>query len=155
MIKRSTLTWVVTGLAVLAVAVSLGYGAGSSVLGAEKEGKTILINMTSGVDDPHSVAMGLSLANHALDAGHEVVLFFNVRGASVPTSKLPGDFSFNGDNIGEQLKGLIEKGADVQVCKMCLGVMGASEGDVMEGASIASADSLFGALDANTAVFTY
>jgi len=116
----------------------------------------MVFNITSGpTEDAHSVTMAMQLAGHCLDAGREVVLFFNVRGVTIPTEGLSPDLSFKDEPIKELLAGLIEKGAELQVCPHCMQAMSVEEEDLIEGAEVTNADLLFSRLGPNSIVFTY
>ncbi len=110
---------------------------------------------SDGASDPHSVTMGLQLANHALDAGREVVLFFNVRGTTVPTKAFPADLAFHAEPIATLLAGLIQRGAEVHVCPHCMEALGVAEADLIDGARVTTRDALFAKLGPETNVFTY
>ncbi|MEE3371831.1 MAG: DsrE family protein [Planctomycetota bacterium] len=126
----------------------------------ESSSSTVLVNVTSAVEGdkgrPQAVDMALKLAGFALDEGRSVALFFNVKGVHVPTRKLPSDLAFQ-DNlpIAKQLAKLIERGAEVHVCPICMKALGVEAADVMEGAQVTTRPKLFAHIGANTAVFTY
>lgn len=121
---------------------------------------TVLVNVTSGVEGdkgrPQAVDMALKLAGFALDEGRTVAIFFNVKGVHVPTRTLPNDFAFQ-DNLPiiKQLAKLIERGAEVHVCPICMKALGVESTDVMEGAQVTTRPKLFAHIGANTSVFTY
>jgi predicted peroxiredoxin len=118
--------------------------------------KVVFFNVTSAADeDAHAVTMAMQLAGHALDDGREVVLFFNVRGAKVPTSKLAADVAFKDKPIKELLTKLIERGAAVHVCPHCMKALGLEEGDLIDKAAVTTREKLFATLGENTVVFTY
>lgn len=115
----------------------------------------VVMNITSGIADPHPVTMALQLAGHALDDGREVVLFFNVKGVEIPTSSLPEDLAFGADPIRTLLGNLIERGVTAIACPHCLQAMGVNEEDLLPGVTVASRETLFGSIHENTVVFTY
>lgn len=117
---------------------------------------TVFINLTSGKEDLHAVTMSYQLAGHALEAGRKVVLFFNVRAPELVDGGLSREFQFR-DNppLREMLSDLIGRGAQVIVCPHCLEAMGVEESNLADGASVATAESLFGNLGQETVVFTY
>lgn len=115
-----------------------------------------LLNITSSpIDDPHSVTMALQLAGHALDAGREVVLFFNVRAVMVPTTGLPDDLAFKAEPIKKLLASLIERGAVVHVCPHCMHALGVEAKDLLPGAMVTDREKLFSKIGAETVVFSY
>lgn len=116
----------------------------------------LLLSITSDAQkDPHSATMALQLAGHALDYGKKAVLFFNVRGVTVPTKNFPEDLAFHAKPIKLLLSELIAKGANVQVCPHCMEALNVKAEDLLEGAQITDREKLFSQLSSNTQVFTY
>lgn len=123
---------------------------------AVAEKPTMLFNITSSpVDDPHAVTMALQLAGHALDDGRPVVLFFNVRGVSVPTVDLPDDLAFHVEPIKTLLADLVNRGAEVQVCPHCMSALGIEADNLIPGAVVTDRETLFARVTSNTVVFSY
>ncbi|MBN1912121.1 MAG: DsrE family protein [Pirellulales bacterium] len=140
-----------TGLAVLA-------GCGGEVQGKKAEQKNppiFFANITSGTNDVHPVTMALQLAGHALDDGRKVVLFFNVRGVDVPTTKLPDDLAFHDKPVKKLLTDLIDRGAEVHVCPHCMKALGIDAKDLLPGVQVTNREKLFANLGPNTNVFSY
>jgi len=123
---------------------------------APPQSQILMLSVTSSpTDDPHSVTMALQLAGHALDAGRGVVLFFNVRGVTVPTIGLPADLAFRDEPIKKLLSNLIERGAQVQVCPHCMHALGVEAKDLVPGAVVTDREKLFSKIGPETVVFTY
>jgi predicted peroxiredoxin len=118
---------------------------------------TVLFSVTSDVnEDPQAVDMALKLAGFSLDEGRHVVMFFNVKGVTIPSNALADDFAFQQDKpIKMQLVDLIQRGVDVHVCPICMKALGVGESDLIEGAKVTTRPGLFANINANTAVFTY
>jgi predicted peroxiredoxin len=117
---------------------------------------TTILNITSsGEEDPHAVTMALQLAGHSLDAGRTTVLFFNVRGVTIPTVAFPETLSFGDRPIKELLTSLMERGAEVHVCPHCMAALEVSEADLLPGAQVTNREALFGHMGDHTVVFTY
>lgn len=118
---------------------------------------TVLLSVTSDANErPQAVDMAMKLAGFSLDEGRKVVLFFNVKGATVPSSVLADDFAYQqNEPIRVQLAALIERGADVHVCPICMEALGVAESDLMPEAKVTTRPSLFANIGADTAVFTY
>ena len=56
---------------------------------------TVLLSVTSdAAQDPQSIDMALKLAGFSLEEGRRVVIFFNVKGVNIPSSKFPDDLAF-------------------------------------------------------------
>jgi len=109
-----------------------------------------------GEDDPQRTDMALKLAGFALEENREVVLFFNVKGVHLPTKDFPADRKFKDDApLKSQLEKLIEKGAIVHVCPVCMKALDVQEADLIEGAKVTTRESLFAKIGSNTTAFTY
>jgi predicted peroxiredoxin len=117
--------------------------------------RPVLINVTSGMDDRHAVTMALQLAGHAVDQHRAVTLFFNVKGVAVCVEGVPMIGHKQTWMIADRIAELQQHGAIVLVCPHCMKAMGITQADLIEGARIATADALFGAVDRGAAVFTY
>jgi predicted peroxiredoxin len=115
----------------------------------------LLLNVTSGTEDAHSVTMALQLAGHALDDGRHLVLFFNVRGVEIPTRELSDSLAFKDRPIKELLSDLIDRGAEVHVCPHCMAALGVEADDLVKGAVVTDREKLFSRVGPNTSVFTY
>lgn len=116
----------------------------------------VLMSVTSGKEDLHSVTMALQLANHALEDGRDVTIFFSVRGPEMARADLSEAVVFR-DNapIATMLAELIGKGAKVYVCPHCMAVLGIAEEDLAEGVAVASREAVFGPIDAGGSVFSF
>ncbi len=145
-------------LLMVAVAVlALGCAPGDTEREAAAGGpRVVIFSITSSpTDDPHAVTMALQLAGHALDDGRVVVLFFNVRGVSVPTNRLAEDLVFHAKPIKQLLTDLIGRGAEVHVCPHCMMALGIEPGDLVGGAIVTDREKLFARIGPNTVVFSY
>ena len=147
-----------TVLALLALGLlgcAPGEGADASA-SPQLDPPTTILNITSGgEEDPHSVPMALQLAGHSLDAGRTTVLFFNVRGVTIPTLAFPDSVSFGDQPITVLLQNLVDRGVEVHVCPHCMDALGVTGSDLMPGAQVTDRESLFGHMGGNTVVFTY
>lgn len=123
---------------------------------AELGPQVVLFNITSGAEeDPHAVTMALQLADHALSDGRDVVLFFNVRGAGVPTTALTDDLAFHETPIKQLLTELVQRGAEVHVCPHCMSALEIDQENLLVGAVVTDREKLFSKLGPNTNVFSY
>lgn len=118
---------------------------------------TVFVSVTSDPQaDPQAVDMAMKLAGFSLDEGRQVVMFFNVKGVTVPSDRLADDFAFQqNDPLKSQVAELIERGVDVHVCPICMKALDVSEQDLIDGAAVTTRPSLFSNINANTSVFTY
>lgn len=117
--------------------------------------RPLLVNITEGPDDAHEVTMALQLAGHALDQGRTVALFFNIEGVHVPTRSLDATLSHGDKPIKQMLVEAMSRGAVVLVCPHCMKAENITQANLIDGAKMATADSLFGHVDRGAAVFTY
>jgi len=145
---------------ILAVAALVALGAASTAAAKkpaeEPEKADLLFNVTSGKEDLHAVTMAFQLANHGLEDGRAVTLFFNVRAVEFASTSCSDKLAFGGNPpLTEMLAALIDKGATMIVCPHCWEAMGYGEGDLVEGVTLADREKVFGPLDAGAAVFTY
>ncbi len=118
---------------------------------------TVVINLTSGKDDLHAVTMGLNLAEHTVAAGHQCVIFFNVKAPPLASKNLPKRFGMTGQKpVRQYLEELSAQGATLLVCPMCAEIMKVKPEElVSEATMITDRNQLFDHLTANTVVFTY
>ena len=138
-------------------AAEAGRGAGRAARRAALGEPTLVINLTSGVDNPHSAAMGLHLAEHGLNADRRVIIFFNVKAVELARKDLSEDVAL--EQTGP-LRDLIAKvtgeGAQGLVCPMCAEVMGVAQEDLAPNIKmVEDRMDLFSNLHANSVVFTY
>lgn len=124
---------------------------------AAPEKKIVVFSITRNPENnPQSVNMALTLAGFSLDEGYKVALFFNVKSTGTPTVEFPDDYGYKDHPpLKQQLTDLMERGAEVHVCPVCMKDMDIKEEDLMEGAFVTSKPKLFANLGSNTVVFTY
>ena len=127
---------------------------GSASAGTD-DGKTIFYNVTT--DDAWAAGMALGQANTALDHGYQVVVFLNVHGVLLASKAFKSDFlGANDKNLREMLEAAISKGAKVIVCPMCLGKLGLTMDDLVEGVVNGGPDVTLKAMTADdTVVISY
>ncbi len=118
--------------------------------------RAMIINLTAGTADIQTLSMGLGLAAHGVADGREVTVFLNVAAPVIAGEAFPATLGFvDGTPIKATLEQLIADGATVLVCPHCLENAGLTEAELIEGVQLASRESLFGAMDAGAAVFSY
>lgn len=144
-----------TMMALMLAGLAMGLGACCAEKVPPHAHRPLLLNITEGADDVHEVTMALQLAGHALDQGRAVTLFFNVEGVNVPIRSLDPLLAFEDEPIKQLLARCVQRGAMVYACPHCMRAMGIDRDDLIDGAQVATADSLFGKVDAGAAVFTY
>ncbi len=88
------------------------------------------IMVRTGPYSNQNIDTALRLLNAALDAGHQVALFLFEDGVYNASSQMRP----TGDrNIGEQVRALSERGADVAVCGQCGNYRGMQKEALVEG----------------------
>lgn len=111
---------------------------------------------TDGSADMQRLDMAMKLAGFALDEKRNVFIFFNVKGVNVPTKSFSADKKFQDNKpIKDQLAKLIERGAKVHVCPICMKGLGVEKSDLVEGAEVTTRKALFDRIGPGTTVFTY
>jgi len=96
----------------------------------------LFINLTS--DDGHRVNMALSFGMKQLDRGHALTIFLNDKGVLVGSTK-------NAEKFAEQQKtiaALVEKGAVVFICPMCMEHYGVVKADILPGLKVSDPDAI-------------
>lgn len=96
----------------------------------------LFINMTT--NDPHRANMALSFGMKQLDRGHPLTVFLNDLGVYVGTTA-------NADQFAEQQKtiaALLEKGAKVFICPMCMEHYGVTKDTVLPGVVVSDPDAI-------------
>lgn len=83
----------------------------------------MIVHISSGIDEPHSIMMGLQKALKASEAGTKVFVFFDVEAtdAALQTTNIKfADFAPSQSIIND----IVAKGSEVYVCPHCLMVNG-------------------------------
>lgn len=114
-----------------------------------------VLNLTSGLDDLHRTTMALELARHALDDGREVLVFLNVKAPPIATLDGAKDAMPGMASPTELLQKLIERGAMVHVCPMCMKAMKVEPEALLPGTVVTDREKLFSKLETGVTVFTY
>ena len=158
--KKHTISFVLLAAAILMSGCSETAATNTSATKSRvppAEDAVVLLSVTSDVNDkPQSVDMAMKFAGFSLDENRKVVMFFSVKGVHIPTKGLADDLAFQEhEPIRSQLAALIERGADVHVCPVCMKALGIEEADIIEGAQVTTKPKLFANIHGNTAVFTY
>lgn len=107
----------------------------------DKDG--MLIHIKSGMEDPHSVLMGLSLALKMTDDA-DVLVFFSVKGVHhiVKDAEILHYADFQSSD--ELLEKLIKSSAKLYACPMCLKAEGFDATDLRDGVGVMAVEQFFG-----------
>ncbi len=122
---------------------------------AEDEPHHFFYNITT--DDSWAAGMALTQASVAVERGHRVTVFLNVRGVHLAeTGTAQGSFGVTAKTPREILLSLIKSGHTVLVCGGCMVAGGVAKQDLLEGATITGPELTFRALTApDTIVISY
>jgi predicted peroxiredoxin len=122
---------------------------------SDKEATTLIINLTSdATENPHGSLMGMHLAQKALKNGVNVSIFLNVNAVKLmlPTSE---SISFQGENLQDVLKDIMDSGGKVLACPHCMEVHEVKETDLMVGVKYVNDNTLIDMIKLSPTVFTY
>ncbi|WP_373508239.1 DsrE family protein [Thiocapsa sp.] len=114
---------------VVAFALTAG-GLMAPVLASDDD--PLFINLTT--DDPHRANMGITLGTNQLERGHPLTIFLNDKGVFIGVKANAATFGEH----QEKLAAMIDKGALVLVCPMCMKHYGVAEADLIPGAQVAN-----------------
>lgn len=107
--------------------VLMGYGATSAFAG---DNDPLFVNLIT--DDAHRADMAISFGKNQLERGHPLTLFMNDKGVLISSKEHTDKFADHQKKIGE----LINKGALVLVCPMCMKHYGVKESDLLPGLKV-------------------
>jgi sulfur relay (sulfurtransferase) complex TusBCD TusD component (DsrE family) len=105
-----------------------------------EENPPLFINLTT--DDPHRADMGISFGKNQLERGHPLTIFLNDKGVFVGSQENAAKFAAHQQMLGE----LVDKGAVVLICPMCMKHYGVKEADLLPGLRIGNPELTGGAL---------
>lgn len=92
----------------------------------------LFVNMTT--DESHRASMAIGFGQNQLLRGHGLTVFLNDKGVKVGSKTHAATYT------GQQktLKELLDKGATILVCPMCMKQYGVKEADLLPGLKISS-----------------
>lgn len=100
---------------------------------------SLFVNLTS--NDPWRAGMAINFAQNSLNKGHEVVIYLNIQGVNLASTKIAQPInSHNGQNLQQMLKDFISQGGRVIICPSCMEQAGVSQEDLIEGVEMSSPD---------------
>ena len=116
----------------------------------------IVINLTVGKDDAHRATLALLMADSAIKTDRKVTLFLNVDGVELARKDLPDTVQFfQFPPVREMLAQLVDEGATVLVCPVCLNAAGIPADQLIQGVALATPNDLFPHFDTGAAVISY
>ncbi|MFB1490771.1 MULTISPECIES: DsrE family protein [unclassified Thiocapsa] len=104
------------------------------------DGDPLFINLTT--DDPHRANMGITFGKNQLERGHPLTIFLNDKGVFIGAKANATTFGEH----QEKLAAMIDKGALVLVCPLCMKHYGVAEADLISGAQVGNPELTGGAL---------
>lgn len=105
-----------------------------------EEQAPLFVNLTT--DDPHRANMGISFGKNQLERGHPLTIFLNDKGVLIGSQENAAPFAEHQKMLGE----LLDKGATVFICAMCMEHYGVKEADLLSGLQIGNPEITGGAL---------
>lgn len=90
----------------------------------------LFVNLTS--DDPHRASMAITFGGNQHERGHPLTIFLNDRGVLIGTKAQSGKFA----EQQKALADLMNKGATVLICPMCMKHYGVKESDLLPGLKV-------------------
>ena len=100
----------------------------------------LFVNMTA--DEPHRASMAISFGKAQLERGHPLTVFLNDKGVLVGAKAQAAKYGEHQKMLGE----LIEKGATVIACPMCMKYYGIEKEDLLPGVQVGKPELTGGAL---------
>jgi len=92
----------------------------------------LFVNMTT--DESHRATMAIGFGRNQLLRGHGLTVYLNDRGVKLASKVNAAAFS----EQQKVLKELVEKGATILVCPMCMKHYGVQEADLLPGLKVSS-----------------
>jgi sulfur relay (sulfurtransferase) complex TusBCD TusD component (DsrE family) len=110
----------------------------SSALAGDKD--PLFVNATS--DDAHRAEMALTFAKNQLERQHPVTIFINDKAVNIASKANAAQFKEHQALLSK----LVEGGANVFICGMCLKYYGVAESDLVTGVKVGNPDLVGAAL---------
>jgi sulfur relay (sulfurtransferase) complex TusBCD TusD component (DsrE family) len=112
---------------ILVFAMLVGAAASPAVAG---DTDPLFVNLTT--DDSHRANMGISFGKNQLERGHPLTVFLNDKGVLIGSKVNATKFGEHQKMLGE----LLNKGAVVLICPMCMKHYGIKEADLLPGVKV-------------------
>jgi sulfur relay (sulfurtransferase) complex TusBCD TusD component (DsrE family) len=95
---------------------------------------TLFVNLTT--DESHRADMAIAFSKGMMERGHPVVVWLNDKGVLIAAQEHAGNFAAQQDTLAA----LMNDGATVIACPMCMKHYGIEEADLIEGVQIGNPD---------------
>ncbi len=116
----------------------------------------VVINLTSGPEDPESSTIAYLVGTAAQTAGHEVLFF--VTKEAVRFGLLGGTETVEADDrprLADLAQQFAERGREISLCPVCFTSRGLDEGALLENARVSGAAALWEWAGESVTAFTY
>jgi sulfur relay (sulfurtransferase) complex TusBCD TusD component (DsrE family) len=100
---------------------------------ADPEG-TLFVNLTT--DESHRADMAMTFSKGMMERGHPVVIWLNDKGVLIAAQEHAGKFAAQQDTLAA----LMNDGATVIACPMCMKHYGIEEADLVDGVQVGNPD---------------
>jgi predicted peroxiredoxin len=150
--------WIAGIMVAVAALVGAGWAPVPERTASAKENTKpgLLINLTSGKEDPHAVTMALMLAARSQQAGRPTVVFLNVHAPPLAARDLAESVVLPGEApVKKLLADFIRLGGRAYVCSHCLAVAGMKSEELVAGAQVIDGEKLLEQLDRGTIALSY
>ncbi len=121
----------------LTLALTLGGIAAPALAGSADP---LFVNLTT--DDAHRANMGISFGKNQLERGHPLTIFLNDKGVRIAAKAGAAKYAAH----QKMLRELMDKGAVVLICPMCMQHYGIKESDLLPGLQVGNPELTGGAL---------
>lgn len=116
---------------------------------------SVMINLTSDPEeDPHSILMGLHMAQKTQKNGIPTSIFLNVHGVKL-MSPIAQDIEFHGERLLDVLIQIMEDGGKVFICPHCMKAHEINKSHLMPTVDISDEQLLIQSIKNQPTVFTY
>lgn len=116
------------------LAVLLTIGALAALPAAAETEGTLIVNLTT--DESHRADMAMAFSKGMMERGHPIVVWLNDKGVLIAAQEHAGKFAAQ----QETLATLINDGATVIACPMCMKHYGVAETDLLDGVQVGNPD---------------
>ena len=114
----------------------------------------MLIHITKGHEDAHSVLMAFKMATLMADS-KDVILYLDIQAGALGVTGAEVVEMRGCDPLSTYIETLLDKGVEIYACPTCLSVMGYGPDDLMDGIKPADKDAFFDFTDGRIVTIDY
>lgn len=126
----------------VAIVLAVGYHSTGAQSAPATARDGVLIHLTKGPEDAHSVLMALKMAN-LMTGDRDVLVYCDLKGINTVLKDAPEIAFPTFDSSRTQIKSLLGKSIPVYACPSCLKALGKTPDDLMPGVKVAEKDAFF------------